>query len=294
MFEGSGNDSVVFDGFTRDGRYVMKRVIQLLCVIGSLSTSVAIAQTATAEKTPPLKKQMATIEILSPWDDLGDGKVKSNPQKDQKSCFDLIRFAFGCYAKDTVGIHFGTRIGVNTSIFQINGGSETRARMIDIGEYRWTDKFMVPDVEPWPALAPGEQRTITVNASGANGASGAPGLPGKPGKPGVAGMNGDGTYTPMPPAAKSEPDVKLPVGYSSKSYATASITEQVGSFVTTPDGKKRNDSYTPLTEAKLGHMYVIRVMNETVDYFVVLRVDELVPGTKVVVSYLKLDLPRAL
>ena len=269
----------------------MKRVIQLLCVIGSLSTSVAIAQTATAEKTPPLKKQMATIEILSPWDDLGDEKVKHNPEKYQRSCFDLIRFAFSCYGKDTVSIGFGTRIGVNKSIFQISGGAASRARMIDIGEYSWTDKFMVPYVEPWSELAPGERRTVTVNASGANGAPGSPGIPGRPG---VAGMNGDGTYTPMPPAAKSEPDVKLPVGYSSKSYATASITEQVGSFVTTPDGKKRNDSYTPLTEAKVGHMYVIRVMNETVDYFVVLRVDELVPGTKVVVSYLKLDLPRAL
>ena len=174
---------------------------------------------------------------------------------------------------------------MNWDLFQINGGYVDRTRMVEIGKYNWTDKFTVPYVEPWPALSPGEKRAITVNASGGSGAAGAPG---KRGEDGVAGMNGDGTYTPVP-RTKSV-DIPSTVRTGSKSYATANVKEQVSSTVKGVDGKIRNDAYSPVVEAKKDHMYVVHVVDQTHDYYVLIHVDNLVRGERIALSFVKLEL----
>jgi hypothetical protein len=206
-----------------------------------------------------------------------------------KSCLNLFTLDHGCRA--TPGIHFGTQIGVNVNIFQVNGGRDFRTRMVLIGNHNWGDKFIVPLVTPWEALGPGDVRTISVNASGADGARGARG---SDGGRSVAGMNGDGTYSPTVSASTAPPSEQLAPGPRSKDYASAPISEQVSSTIKGTDGQVRKDSYTPYVDAKQGYMYAVHVVEGEKDYYVLIRVEEIVDGKQIKLSYLKLDLPPVL
>jgi len=224
-----------------------------------------------------------TVELITPW--VHDGRIPTfSAERGLKSCFDFVSLSYSC-ARDP-NVSYGDRVGVNWDLFQINGGHIDRTRMVDVGKYDWTDQFVVPEVEPWPELLPGEKRSITVNASGGNGSAGAPG---RPGASGVAGMNGDGTYTPMPrPQTVKAPDQpRLTTG---KSYATANVKEQVTSTVKSANGKVRSDPYTPVVEVKKDHMYVVHVVEETHDFYVLIHVDEIDRGERVKFSYIKLEM----
>ena len=52
------------------------------------------------------------------------------------------------------------------------------------------------------------------------------------------------------------------------------------------------DDYSPLIEAKEGHKYADRVIDEKNDYYLLLRVDEIEQGRKVQVSIKKIDAPK--
>ena len=223
-----------------------------------------------------------TIELITPWIFSGPTPTISEERR-VKSCFDFASLTHDCSTEPAV--RYGDRIGVNWDLFHVDGGKVGRTRMVDIGEFTWTDKFTVPNVEPWSALAPGETRTISINASGGNGAAGAPG---RRGEDGVAGMNGDGTYTAVP--RPRQPDtVPQPVRTGSKNYAMADVREQVSSSVKGTNGKVRKDPYSPVVEVKKDHMYVVRVVDETRDFYVLLHVDELVRGERVVLSFVKIE-----
>lgn len=70
------------------------------------------------------------------------------------------------------------RAGDDFDWFQSAGAGDNRSLIRDLGELKWSDVFTVPVIEPLPKLKPGEQRTITVDSSGADGADGAPGADG--------------------------------------------------------------------------------------------------------------------
>ena len=202
-----------------------------------------------------------------------NGKVYIAQGTYNSSRFDLINLKNGCVA--TQCIVYGDRYGNNWDILHIGGGAVNRTRMVQIGKYKWTDTFNVPYVEPWAALAPGETRTVTVNTSGGDGADGSPGANG--GSSGIAQMNGG--------ALSMLESVKNP------DYGSASLGRQVSSSVKTADGKTRKDPYSPVVEAKLGYMYVVRAVDEQRDNYVLVRVDELKRGERLVLSYKKLVLP---
>ena len=202
-----------------------------------------------------------------------NGKKYQTEEASIKSRFDMVNLNNGCRTGQC--IVYGDRYGINWDIFSVWGGATPQTRMVPIGEYKWTDNFTVPHVEPWAVLAPGETRTIMGNTSGGDGADGRPGASGSSGA--VAQVNGGSISAPR---AEKRP-----------SYATASVDRQVSSMVTTADGKTRKDSYSPVVEAKLGYMYVVRVKDATRDFYLLVRVDELKRGERVVLSYKKLELP---
>ena len=224
-----------------------------------------------------------TIELITPWDFSGRTPKPSEARR-LKSCFNFILMDYGCGRAPNVA--YGDRIGINWDVFQIAGGKFDRTRMVEIGKFNWNDKFTVPHVEPWPALSPGENRTINVNVSGGDGA---PGQRGEDGVDGVAGMNGDGTYTPMRRVKTSDVSPQ-PILQAGKSYATAKVKEQVSSTVRDSTGKIRSDPYSPMLEVKKGYMYVVRVVDESRDFYVLIHVDDLVRGERVVLSYWKLEI----
>lgn len=132
----------------------------------------------------------------------------------------------------------------------------------DLGPRQWDDDFDVPVVTPLPTLAPGQQRRITVDASGADGADGAPGADGEPGKPGE---DGDGSVRRIP-----DPPPLPPTPRPTKSKPKR-------------DGKPKVDPV--FVKAVVGHLYVVRVVDDNNDFYALFRVDQLKSGDHCVVSW---------
>lgn len=248
----------------------MTRMIKigiLICLAGSTVYS----QTETA-----MGSEIKSVELTSPF--VGaDRNVVFDNDLYKSSCLDLLLLERRCGGEQTIS--YGTRIGINESLFNVFGGKQARTRMIEIGKYDWNDKFTVPEVELWRPLGPGEQRMVTMNASGADGA---------PGANGSAGMNADPPYTPTEPRTDVRPADRV----KGKDYANAPVTEQVSSVVK-KDGKTvRTDPYNPVVAARENYMYAVRVFDETHDYYVLVRVDQVNGGKSVVISFRKLDLQK--
>ena len=225
-----------------------------------------------AQSAPKNEPALSRIELLSPWDH-SDGKTVYVRSRYHRNCLDLLRLIQRCEAKEL--LHYGNRSGVNWDIFSVSGGRDSQSRMIDLGEHNWGDRFTIPEVEPWPALNEGETRTIIVNTSGADG---------KDGAPGKNGANADGTLSvesPRPTASPKRPKQTI-------DYGRAPLSVQVSSTITVKGKAPVASSYNPLTEAKKGHIYLIRVVNREHDYYILLRVDDLVRGEKAGISYFRL------
>ena len=200
-------------------------------------------------------------ELRSPWIVVGT-KTTFDKVNMGRSCLSLVDFEQGCNGGEKVG--YGDRVGDHWDIFALSGGADSRTRMIDLGAHTWKDNFTIPEVEPWPALKPGERRNIIVNASGADARSG-----------------------------KNDTRAKESVNTKDKSgkvdqkvdYAHAPLDRQVTSTISVQGKAPKPDSYTPTTEVKSGHMYLIHVVNSGDDHYVLLRADDIVRGEKVNVSF---------
>jgi len=199
------------------------------------------------------------IELRSPWIRVGDKTVGYN--KSGLNCVSLVTLQKNCISSHGMG--YGARIGKNWDIFQIFSRSD-RTRMIDLGQHTWDDQLVVPIVEPWPALLPGQQRHITINASGGDGKDGRPG------------MNADGTLAPQPKQRILRRD-----------YAGAPLTEQVSSSIVRSNKVVKADTYSPVLEAVKGHIYLAHIFDDEWDYYLLIRADDVVKGEKAILSFRK-------
>ena len=221
-----------------------------------------------AQTKTPTEEVFKKVELLSPWIHKNGKTTGTDPQRRLKSCFDLVRLELGCAGPQPLG--YGNRIGDNWDIFATDGGGrDSRTRMIELGKYVWKDKFSIPEIEPWSELKPGEQRHIMINVSGRDGADGAPG------------RNADGSYATASgqrPTKKAEQSV---------AYADSPLSRQVTSTITMSGKSVRGDAYGPFNEVKLGYMYLVHVVNRRNDHYVLIRIEELVRGEKVIFSYFR-------
>jgi hypothetical protein len=237
-------------------------------ILASVVLSAVIA--APAQQIPLTNEKSATAiqsaELVSPW------IINGN-----KATYDTASRGRNLLGLGHDAIAYGDRIGDHWDIFSISGTSGSRTRMIDLGEHTWKDNFTIPEVEPWPELRPGERRTIIVNTSGANG------QPGSPGTGGAAGRNADGTY---PASISTSKTVSAKQETEKIDYAHAPLSRQVTSSISVNGTAPKPDSYTPYSEVKSGHMYLIHVVNSGDDHYVLLRADEIIRGVKVKVSFL--------
>lgn len=149
-------------------------------------------------------------------------------------------------------------VGEEFDWFQSSAGQDNRSVIKDLGEHFWTDSFAVPVVEPLAKLKPGEQRQITIDASGADGADGAPGAPG---------ADADGVVRPRPtprvaPVAPPRPK---------------------------NDGKPKVDPI--FVRAIVGHLYVIRVVDDSRDFYALFRVESLQRGDNCTISWKLIEPP---
>lgn len=204
--------------------------------------------------------ELKTLELLSPMN--ADGTQNSVAAK--QSCFSFINEKSGCVNGD---IYFGgLRAGNDWDWFQAMGvGDRNKIQFLEAKN--WTDDFKVPDIEPYAKLKTGEQRLIVVDSSGKRGE------PGKPGASGLPGNNADGTYS------------STTINPSKNSNQTANQTaEKPQSTVTS--------GYQPYIKAVLGNMYVMRVVDENNDFYVLFRVDELERGKRCVISWKKFEVTK--
>ena len=141
-----------------------------------------------------------------------------------------------------------------------------RSVIKDLGEKDWADQFDIPVVEPLRKLQPGERRMVTIDASGADGADGSPGLPGRDA------ANADGSIT------------------SSARHGTSARME-VKPGKPKHDGKPRVDP--SFVKAVVGHMYVMHVVNDTDDFYVLFRVESIERGSSCTISWMHVPAPSA-
>jgi hypothetical protein len=234
---------------------------------------VAMALAVVAQSAPKERPTLNRIELLSPWNPEG---TRTLPERRDRNCFDLIRLLQRCGGGES--LHYGNRSGINWDIFAVSGGRDSQTRMIGLGAHDWNDRFSIPEVEPWPALKEGETRTIIVNTSGVDGKDGEPGRPGKPG------ANADGTVTVEPPRATPSAPKRAK---QTIDYGKSPLSVQVSSTINVKGKAPVASSYNPFTDAKKGHMYLIRVVNRESDDYILLRVDDLVRGEKASISYFR-------
>jgi hypothetical protein len=232
-----------------------------MCRLFALSFCVTLAVLSGLGQT--IEPAVKRVELLSPWKFDQNGKtIGPDPQRRDYRCFDLILLERTCHGAQPLA--YGNRIGNNWDIFATDGGGrDSQTRMIELGKYQWADKLTVPEVEPWSKLKPGEQRHIKIALYGADG---------KPGR------NADGGFPSGPPPKEGN--------------ASAPLSRQVNSTITMSGKSVRGDGYLPYNEVKLGYMYLVRVVNTHADHYVLIRVEELVRGNKVVFSYFRF--PEAL
>ncbi|HEX8282731.1 MAG TPA: hypothetical protein VF588_05225 [Pyrinomonadaceae bacterium] len=145
--------------------------------------------------------------------------------------------------------------------FQVAVGRDDRTAFRDLGEHGWGDAFEVPVVEPFPKLKEGEQRSVTVDASGKDGEDGAPGAPA---------ADADGVVRQHPPsAAKPLTEPRRPKH----------------------DGVPKVDPI--FAKAVAGHMYVLHVVDEREDFYVLFRVESLVRGDNCTITWKRIPAPPA-
>jgi hypothetical protein len=164
------------------------------------------------------------------------------------------------------------RAGEDFDWFQSSGAFGNRGVIKDLGRLEWSSRFDVPVIEPLPKLKPGEQRTVTVDVSGADGADGASGRDGALGRDGRA----DPIKSELSPARVPETE-DLGVLHA-KPVPAPTITPRPKR-----DGKPKIDPI--FVKAVVGHIYAIHVVNDTNDYYALFRVEALTRGDNCTISW---------
>jgi hypothetical protein len=157
--------------------------------------------------------------------------------------------------------------GADLDWFQGSSDRGSRSVIRDLGLLAWSQPFQVPVVPPLPKLLPGQQRTVTIDTSGADGADGTPGTRGKPGSPGA---DADGIVRPAIPSPP--PPSALPPAQNKH------------------DGTPKIDP--AFVKAVAGHVYVIHVVDDENDFYALFRVETIERGDRCVVSWKLIEPPR--
>lgn len=171
-----------------------------------------------------------------------------------KGCFSFVSETVNCKTHDLI---FGNRRSGNDWDWFEASGSGSRNKIVNLGKLDWADNFLIPVVEPYPKLKKNENRSVTIDTSGAKG---------KDGLPGRNCRNADGTIT------------------ESRTNITAQTSESEVS-------DKKSD-YQPFVKAIPGNMYLLRIKDDNNDFYVLFRVDELERGHQCTISWKRIDAPK--
>jgi len=143
-------------------------------------------------------------------------------------------------------------IGINSDFdwIQASTANESRSLFKDVGSHTWVEAFEVPVVATLPKLNPGEQRTISIDASGANGSRGTPGF---------------GGFVPKNVDDRNSRPAREP----------GRVVWSTGDFPDQSRAESRSKLDPTFVKAVVGHMYVAHIVNDSLDYYALFRVDAL-------------------
>jgi hypothetical protein len=89
---------------------------------------------------------------------------------DSRALFSFIYAVRGREAKERTGgvwdLGYGNLLISDEDWFEVGLDNDERTVIKDLGKLSWSDSFSVPVLTPLPELAPGQKRTIGVDASG--------------------------------------------------------------------------------------------------------------------------------
>ncbi len=167
----------------------------------------------------------------------------------------LYSFKRGAFVQDLNlwDVNYGSLyVGDEWDWFSASTAPRARTVIRDLGVFGWGDYFEVPVVTPFPKLKVGQMRSFKVDASGADGEDGAPGAPADGGVP-----------TPVAVAA--------------------------------PRKEKRSGvpQVDPVfAKAVPGHMYVMRVVDDDSDFYVLFRVEAIERGDNCTITWKRIAPPE--
>ncbi|MBV9926632.1 MAG: hypothetical protein JOZ96_16555 [Acidobacteria bacterium] len=192
-------------------------------------------------------------------------------------------------------IGYGTlRVNNDLDWFQVSTADGSRTAVRDLGALRWDDSFAVPVVEPFPELKAGERRQVVVNVDGRDGkpgrSAGPKPLPG-PVPPGEDSLLGSpyrlGNVPPNPigdtPGAAIGPSIDLPWNSARRPSTPPAPTRP------RQDGVPKIDPI--FAKAVAGHIYVVHVVDEGEDFYVLFRVESLVRGESCEITWKRVPAP---
>jgi hypothetical protein len=176
-----------------------------------------------------------------------------------KNCQNF-KVAPGEVLKAPCDLRYGS-LHINEDLDWLASSAEESSRSVikDLGALSWTAEVNVPVVEPFSKLNPGEKRVVTIDLSGADGADGADGRDAD----GAARQRQTGAY---PKSGRPDPP-KRPKH----------------------DGKPKIDPI--FVKAVVGHMYVIHVVDDSRDFYVLFRVEDVKSGDSVTFTWKEIPAP---
>ena len=158
------------------------------------------------------------------------------------------------------------------------GIDDDQSTIRDLGKVGWKDKFTVPALRPLPALKPGEARYITTRGT----------EPARALSSDVRGAPSARDEIRMP---TRDPD-EWPQSPGSVSFiSNAGRDNGETSILLGPKDSRRSPPAPVLAKVVLNHLYVIRVMKAKSDFYVLVHVDELVPGEYCTISWKRIASP---
>ena len=181
--------------------------------------------------------------------------------------FTLGRFTLSRSAELSWGF---IQIGDGPDWFMLQTSDDSRSVIRDLGDFQWTDKFDVPALKPLPLLAKGKHRQFSYDTSGRNGDDGTivRGVQSAAESGNEIIMNRDSDQTVVPSLPDAHP------------------VRNAG------NGKPKLNPPGVSAETRLGHMYLIRIVDAKSDYYVLMHVDALTKHDSCTISWERIPSPN--
>ena len=255
-----------------------------------------IASVALAQTKPP--DGLTTLTLHSPK----KYKVKNAPPlpgRPDTWAYDVTRayfdFSTGEFAAfGRYDLSYGTLSDGHDDWFVVGIADDERTVIKDLGQLGWNDKFKAPIIPPLPELKTGEHRYFTINGKGPS-----QGLPSSiRGAPSARDQYIDVPLNGLPAVPESNAGAgRIPDRLQFPPSEPQSKPGKVGTGnleMRMAIGPRNLESSRPaplLARVLPGHLYLLHIVKPQSDFYVLVHVDQLIPGDNCTISWKRIPSP---